>query len=37
MMQLVDNVQRFGHQQQVRHYISILAESYRKEKKVSNG
>ena len=37
IMQLVDNVQRFGHQQQVRHYISILAESYRKEKKVSNG
>lgn len=37
MMQLRDNVQRFGHQQQVRHYISILAESYRKEKETDLG
>ncbi|WP_207918009.1 (Fe-S)-binding protein [Sodalis ligni] len=32
MMQLSDNVHRFGRRQKVRHYISILAESYRKEK-----
>ena len=32
MMQLFDNVHRFGQGQQVRHYVSLLAESYRKEK-----
>jgi glycolate oxidase iron-sulfur subunit len=32
MMQLLDNVQRFGHGQQVRHFVSLLAESYRNEK-----
>jgi glycolate oxidase iron-sulfur subunit len=32
MMQLFDNVHRFGKSQQVRHYISVLAESYRNEK-----
>lgn len=32
MMQLMDNVNRFGKEQQVKHYVSILAESYRKEK-----
>jgi glycolate oxidase iron-sulfur subunit len=32
MMQLFDNVHRFGKGQQVRHYVSLLAESYRKEK-----
>jgi glycolate oxidase iron-sulfur subunit len=32
MMQLLDNVSRHGQHQQVSHYISLLAESYRKEK-----
>jgi glycolate oxidase iron-sulfur subunit len=32
MMQLFDNLHRFGKTQQVRHYISLLAESYRNEK-----
>ncbi len=32
MMQLSDNVNRFGKGQQVRHYVSVLAESYRNEK-----
>lgn len=33
MMQLLDQVGRFGKGQQVTHYISLLAESYRKEKR----
>jgi glycolate oxidase iron-sulfur subunit len=32
MMQLLDNLSRHGNQQAVTHYISLLAESYRKEK-----
>ena len=32
MMQLLDHVNRHGKQQKVTHYISLLAESYRKEK-----
>lgn len=32
MMQLLDNMNRFGNDQKVTHYISLLAESYRKEK-----
>jgi glycolate oxidase iron-sulfur subunit len=32
MMQLLDNIGRFGNHQEVAHYISLLAESYRKEK-----
>lgn len=32
MMQLLDNLNRFGHGQTTRHYISLLAESYRREK-----
>jgi glycolate oxidase iron-sulfur subunit len=32
MMQLLDNVHRGGAEQHVVHYISLLAESYRKEK-----
>ncbi len=32
MMQLLDNVNRCGGQQDVVHYISLLAESYRKER-----
>ncbi|MBV5305182.1 MAG: (Fe-S)-binding protein [Desulfobulbaceae bacterium] len=32
MMQLLDNVHRGGEEQAVVHYISLLAESYRKEK-----
>jgi glycolate oxidase iron-sulfur subunit len=32
MMQLLDNVSRYGQQQKVTHYISLLADSYRKEK-----
>ena len=32
MMQLLDNVSRFGNEQKVSHYISLLADSYRKEK-----
>ncbi len=32
MMQLLDNVHRSGGQQKIIHYISLLAESYRKEK-----
>ncbi len=31
MMQLLDNVHRCGEQQEIVHYISLLAESYRKE------
>jgi glycolate oxidase iron-sulfur subunit len=31
MMQLLDNVNRFGRGQKTCHYISLLAESYRKE------
>jgi len=32
MMQLLDNVNRFGKAQKMQHYISLLAESYRNEK-----
>lgn len=32
MMQLLDNINRYGKGQTTRHYISLLAESYRKEK-----
>ena len=32
MMQLLDGVGRFGKEQKVTHYISLLAESYRREK-----
>ena len=32
MMQLMDTVNRFGSRQEVVHYISLLAESYRLEK-----
>ena len=32
MMQLLDNVNRFGKEQSITHYISLLADSYRKEK-----
>jgi len=32
MMQLLDNVNRFGKEQKITHYISLLADSYRKEK-----
>lgn len=32
MMQLLDNVQRFGRGQAVKHFVSLLAESYRNEK-----
>lgn len=32
MMQILDNVKRFGKKQETTHYISLLAESYRKEK-----
>ena len=32
MMQLLDNLNRFGKGQKTQHYISLLAESYRKEK-----
>jgi glycolate oxidase iron-sulfur subunit len=32
MMQLLDNVRRFSGQQDVTHFISLLAESYRQEK-----
>ena len=31
MMQLLDNVNRFGKEQKITHYISLLAASYRKE------
>jgi glycolate oxidase iron-sulfur subunit len=31
MMQLMDNVHRFGQGQEIKHYVSLLAESYRKE------
>jgi glycolate oxidase iron-sulfur subunit len=31
VMQLFDNVHRFGNKQEVRHYVSVLAESYRSE------
>ena len=33
MMQLLDNINRFGNAQKTCHYISLLAESYRKEQK----
>jgi len=33
MMQLLDNINRFGKNQKTKHYISLLAESYRNEKK----
>ena len=36
MMQLLDNVHRAGGQQEVVHYISLLAESYRKGQAVKN-
>jgi len=32
MMQLLDNVNRFGKDQKISHYISLLAEAYRREK-----
>ncbi len=32
MMQLLDHVGHFGRGQKIRHYISLLAESYKKEK-----
>ena len=32
MMQLLDNVNRFGKDQKVTHYITLLADSYRKER-----
>ena len=32
MMQLLDNTRRFGGQQEVVHFISLLAQSYRLEK-----
>jgi glycolate oxidase iron-sulfur subunit len=32
MMQLLDSTQRFGGKQEVTHYISLLAESYRRER-----
>jgi glycolate oxidase iron-sulfur subunit len=32
MMQLLDNVHRFGAEQEVTHTISLLAESYRRER-----
>jgi glycolate oxidase iron-sulfur subunit len=35
MMQLLDNVNRFGQAQQVTHFVSLLAESYRREAKDS--
>ncbi len=34
LMQLLDNVNRFGNAQKTKHYISLLAESYRREKTV---
>lgn len=33
MMQLLDNINRFGKKQRVKHYITLLADSYRKERK----
>jgi len=36
MMQLLDNVHRAGGRQQVTHFISLLAESYRREKSGNN-
>jgi glycolate oxidase iron-sulfur subunit len=33
MMQLLDNLQRFGSGQDVEHYVSLLARSYRNEAK----
>ena len=36
MMQLLDNVSRFGKEQKVSHYISLLADSYRKEKEIAH-
>jgi glycolate oxidase iron-sulfur subunit len=32
MMQLLDSTHRFGSRQRVRHYISLLADSYRRER-----
>jgi glycolate oxidase iron-sulfur subunit len=32
MMQLLDSTHRFGSTQRVRHYISLLADSYRRER-----
>jgi hypothetical protein len=32
MMQLLDSTHRFGRTQRIRHYISLLAESYRVER-----
>lgn len=37
MMQLLDNVHRGGEKQEVVHYISLLAESYRREKGAKDG
>ena len=37
MMQLLDHVGRFGRGQKIAHYISLLAESYRREKSGGNG
>jgi glycolate oxidase iron-sulfur subunit len=37
MMQLLDSTHRFGSKQRVRHYISLLADSYRAEKEVCDG
>jgi hypothetical protein len=35
MMQLLDNLNRFGNKQSTTHYISLLAESYRKESRTN--
>jgi glycolate oxidase iron-sulfur subunit len=35
MMQMLDNLNRYGQGQKVRHYISLLAESYRNEKSIT--
>ena len=37
MMQLLDHVGRFGRGQKIVHYISLLAESYRRGKSGGNG
>lgn len=37
MMQLLDNTRRFGGQQEVVHFISLLARSYRLEKEEKSG
>ena len=36
MMQLLDNINRFGNKQKTTHYISLLAESYRKEREADS-